>query len=207
MFNHDKMYTFMTGYVNGAKLTESQKALTFAKDCHKLQKRKDGKPYYIHPLMMACQATAMNINNDHVVASILLHDVVEDCDVTLEELPVNDEIKHIVDLLTFNPENIVFTNTFEKEQAKAEYYEKIKTSKEACLVKIIDRCHNVSSMAGVFSRMKLKEYIDETNRYVIPLIRYVKDFYPEYRDQLFLLKYQIKSLLIAITAGLNAEKE
>ena len=177
MFNTDKMYTFMTGYSNGAGLIQTQKALLFAKYSHLEQKRKNGDPYYIHPLTMACQATAMGINDDNIIASILLHDVVEDCDVILDDLPVKEVIRNTVALLTFNPEHKTFATKEEKEQEKAEYYAKIKTSKEASMVKIIDRCHNVSSMAGVFSRAKLQEYIDETNTYIMPLIRCARDMY------------------------------
>ena len=36
--------------------------------------------------------------------------------------------------------------------------------------KLIDRCHNVSSMAGTFSVEKLKSYIEETRHYVLPLL-------------------------------------
>lgn len=205
MFNTEKMYTFMTGYANGANLTQTQKALTFAKTCHQYQQRKNGDPYYIHPLTMACHATAMHIQNDHVLAAILLHDVVEDCNIRVSELPVSDAVKTIVTLLTFNITKQVFNTTAEKENAKKAYYTAIKTNPEATLAKIIDRCHNVSSMAGVFTDEKLREYIDETHAYIIPLMRNAKDFYPEYRDQIFLLKYHINSVLIAISAGLNAK--
>lgn len=42
----------------------------------------------------------MNIAEDEIIAACMLHDVVEDCGKTLEELPVNDETKELVMLLT-----------------------------------------------------------------------------------------------------------
>ena len=49
-----------------------------------------------------------------------------------------------------------------KESAKIRYYNMLPQSKEALITKLIDRCHNVSSMAGTFSEEKLKAYIEET---------------------------------------------
>ena len=42
---------------------------------------------------MTCHALAMGIQDDDVLAVILLHDVVEDWQVTLDELPANDKVK------------------------------------------------------------------------------------------------------------------
>jgi GTP pyrophosphokinase len=50
---------------------------------------------------MACNALGMGIRDDDAIATILLHDVCEDCDVTPDELPVTDAVKHSVDLVTF----------------------------------------------------------------------------------------------------------
>lgn len=47
------------------------------------------------------------------------------------------------------------------------------------MTKLIDRCHNVSGMAGTFSVEKLKSCIEETRNYVLPLLRRVKNRCPE----------------------------
>lgn len=81
-------------------------------------------------------------------------------------------------------------------------------SREASITKLIDRCHNVSSMAGTFTIEKLKSYIDETRDYVLPLLRQVKDTYPDESNILFILKYHITSVVDAIDLTLQAcEKE
>lgn len=78
VFNHEKMYTFLKGYAIGKGMTETLKALSYARQKHADQKRKDGEPYIVHPLTMACNATALDISDDTTMAAILLHDVVED---------------------------------------------------------------------------------------------------------------------------------
>ncbi len=197
-FNSDKMYTYIRGYASGLHMTQTLQALTFARQKHSGQKRKSGEPYIIHPLTMACNALAIGINDDAVIATILLHDVCEDCGVTPEELPVSDEVHRSVDLMTFR---VMDGET--KEIAKNRYYNMLLENREATLCKLIDRCHNVSSMAGTFSVEKLKSYIEETREYVLPLLRKAKDMYPADSDALFILKYHITSVVDSIDATLQ----
>lgn len=197
-FHPEKMYTYLRGFASGAGMKETLKALSFAREKHSGQFRKSGEPYIVHPLMMACNAVSMGIKDDTVVATILLHDVCEDCGVAVAELPVNDTVRHAVDLMTFR---IMEGET--KEIAKNRYYNMLLQSREAAMTKLIDRCHNVSSMAGTFSVEKLKSYIEETRHYVLPLLRKVKTQYPEDSDILFVLKYHIVSVVDSIDATIQ----
>ena len=204
-FNDERMYTYLKGYAMGKGLPETMKALNYARRLHKGQVRKGGEPYIVHPLTMACQAISLGIDDD-IISAILLHDVVEDCGVSINDLPVNNTIKHSVELLSFNKPD----KYLEKDGigpsinvVKTHYYEKIADDRIAIIAKLIDRCHNVSSMAGVFTKEKIKEYIDETELFVIPLIREAKENYPEYQNVLFILKYHIFSLLDAIQSTMQ----
>lgn len=198
IYNHEKMYTYVKGFATGAGMKETLKALSFAREKHSGQLRKDGQPYIVHPLTMACNALGMGIRDDAVVATILLHDVCEDCGVTLVELPVSQTVKRGVELMTFR---VMEGET--KEIAKNRYYNMLLQSREATLTKLIDRCHNVSSMAGTFSVAKLKAYIEETRQYVLPLLKKAKSVYPEDADMLFLLKYHIVSVVDSIEATIR----
>lgn len=197
-FNSEKMYTFLRGYASGAGMKETMKALSFAREKHEGQFRKSGEPYIVHPLIMACNAVGMGIHDDNVIATVLLHDVCEDCGVSLAELPVNDTVRRAVDLMTFR-----VMDGESKEIAKNRYYNMLIQSREATLTKLIDRCHNVSSMAGTFSVEKLKAYIEETRHYVLPLLRKAKNHYPQNSDELFLLKYHIVSVVNSIDATIQ----
>ena len=197
-FNPEKMYTYLRGFASGAGMKETLKALVFAREKHSGQLRKSGEPYIVHPLMMACNAVSMGIKDDTIIATILLHDVCEDCGVSIGELPVNDAVKHAVDLMTFR---VMEGET--KEIAKNRYYNMLLQSREASMTKLIDRCHNISSMAGTFSVEKLKSYIEETRHYVLPLLRKVKTMYPEESDILFVLTYHIVSVVDSIDATIQ----
>ncbi len=197
-YSAEKMYTFVRGFATGARMPETLKALSFARAKHEGQLRKSGEPYFVHPLTMACDALSIGIRDDDVIAAILLHDVVEDCGVTLQELPVSGSVKHSVDLVTFS---VMDGET--KDTARTRYYNMILTDRAATLTKLVDRCHNVSSMAGVFTKEKLKAYIEETREYVLPLLRKAKTKYPEDADILFILKYHITSVVDSIDATIR----
>lgn len=197
-FNSDKMYTYVRGYASGTHMKQTLKALSFARTKHEGQFRKSGEPYITHPLTMACNALSIGITDDDTIATILLHDVCEDCGVSLEELPVSDNVRHAVDLMTFR---VMDGET--KEVAKNRYYNLILESREATLTKLVDRCHNVSSMAGTFSVEKLNAYIEETRHYVLPLLKKAKSKYPEDADALFILKYHIVSVVDSLDAALS----
>lgn len=199
LFQEENMYTRVKTTALSGGMTQTYRALSFMREHHAGQYRdagrySDAKVMYInHPLMMACQALAFGVRDDALLAAILLHDVVEDTDVSLDQLPFDDEVKHIVDLVTFRqPEGM------SKAEAKREYFTRIRSSGKACVVKIIDRCNNVSTMVGKFSRQRLDKQIKETEEYILPLIRELKNNYPEYSDLAFLVKYHIISVLEAV---------
>lgn len=197
-FNPEKMYTYLRGLATGAGMKQTLKAMSFARDKHSGQLRKSGEPYIVHPLMMACNAVSIGIRDDTVIATILLHDVCEDCGVSLSELPVDERVRNAVDLMTFR---VMDGET--KEIAKNRYYNMLLQSREATLTKLLDRCHNVSSMAGTFSEEKLKSYIEETRVHVLPMLRKAKRMYPEDADILFVLKYHIVSVVDSIDATIQ----
>ena len=160
------MYTFLKGLSKGNSLDETLNVLNYAREQHKNQLRKSGEAYITHPLFMACHTVSLSNQEDNILAVILLHDVCEDCGIKVDDLPVNDIIKKGVELMTF-----VHHNGESKEVATERYYEEISKNREATICKVVDRCHNVSSMAGVFSKEKMHSYIDETRFYVLPLLK------------------------------------
>ena len=135
----------------------------------------------------------MGIKDDEIIAAILLHDVVEDTDASLDDLPVTDSIKEIVSLVTFNKHD-----GMAKEEAKEEYYKRIAENDKAIIVKIIDRCNNLSTMAACFTKQKIVEYIDETEKYIIPLISIIKNKSIQYSNVAFIVKYHIISVIESI---------
>jgi len=175
--------------------SESLKAIQIMKEGHKNQRRKGPAkvPYIVHVLTVARQAFELQIDTDDIVASCLLHDVVEDCGKTSDQFDVNDKIRKAVDLVSFFE-----SSTLTHEQAKAEYFKQISNNEIAMVVKVLDRCNNLSCMAGAFSREKMMSYIEETEKYILPLLDKLTEEYEGYEHARFCLNYHMKSLITAI---------
>ncbi len=192
MFSEEHMYTFIRSAASSKRLDQTAIALPLAKKLHLGQKRKgkDEIPYIYHPLMVACQALALGLDEDDIIATALLHDTIEDCGVDSSELPVSESVRIAVELLSFHIED-----GESKIQAKERYYQNISENRLATIVKVLDRCNNISSMAMAFSKEKLIEYINETENYVFPILECMKHYYPECYNAAFILKYQMLSVL------------
>ena len=197
LFNETRMATYVGAYCNAKHLYQTRRALAFAKKKHSGQFRKVGHgderiPYIYHPLLLTCHALALGLEDDDLLSACLLHDVCEDCAVRPEELPVSDAAKEAVRLLT-KPEN------FEKtDKDETVYYDGIAGNRIATMVKLLDRCNNIASMATSFSDEKMSEYIIETQKYIHPLMEKARDDYPQYANQLFLIRYHMNSVLEAL---------
>ncbi|MGN0425442.1 MAG: helix-turn-helix domain-containing protein [Acetatifactor sp.] len=186
LFDEEHMYTYVKTYAALNGLTQTLKALPYARELHKGQVRKGMEkiPYFNHPLVVACHALSLGLDNDDIIATALLHDVCEDCGVTPEELPVGDSVKEAVWLLTKD-----------STKTKEEYFDSIGKNEAATLVKLLDRCNNVSGMSGCFSESKLIRYISETEKWVYPLLQIAKSEYLQYSNQVFLIKYHMTSVI------------
>ena len=188
-YDIEKMYTYLRGYLVGANMQNSLKALGFARQKHEGQTRKDGTPYIVHPLCMACYAVALGIRDDNIVTTILLHDVCEDCGVELDNLPFNDTIKNAIKHVT-----ITRFAWEEKPQTKARYFAEMLESKEAVVCKAIDRYNNLSSMAGVMSTEAIIKNVKETDELLMPILKLAKQKWPELADLFFVLRTNITSI-------------
>ena len=190
-FDPDHMYTYVKAKAQGLGLSQTLAALPLMKEKHEGQYRKgkvNNAPYRVHPLALACHALAMGLADDDVVATLLLHDVVEDTDTPADDLPVNERVRQAIRLVSYN------TYSGSKAEIKPKYYAAIKNEPLAALVKCIDRCNNLSCMADGFTRKKMKTYVYETEKYVLPLLDAIKAI-PEWNNAAWLLRYQITALL------------
>ena len=192
-FNAEHMYTFVKAKAQAAGLTQTLAALPFMREKHeKKNQRREGMgvAYYVHPLTLACHALAMNIAEDNVLAAALLHDVVEDTDTSPDELPVGEEVREAVRLLSHN----TYGEEKDKEKNKPLYYGNIAKNPMAALVKCMDRCNNLSTMADGFKKPKMVKYVKQTEEFVLPLLDVVKEV-PAWNNAAWLMRYQMMTML------------
>lgn len=193
----EKMYTFLRGYCEARNYFNSLLALPYARDMHDGLKRKSGEAYIIHPLGLATYGIDIGLSTDEIIATCLLHDVMEDTTSTLSDLRVSDKVKQSVQLLTFRRGNLL------KPDALQIYYDHIKDDENATFVKLLDRYNNLQTMASVFTLAKIIEYTKETIDYIYPLMQEAKLRYPLKRNELNILKCNIESLVNTIEGMLE----
>ncbi len=99
--NFEQLEKKLNKYVNNAEIEEIKKAYIFANEKHKGQKRASGESYIIHPLNVAYILSEIHADSKTIQAA-LLHDTIEDCDVTKEELEKNFglEVMKLVESIT-----------------------------------------------------------------------------------------------------------
>lgn len=132
----------------------------FMKLKHGNQKRKQGTPYYLHPLAVAKMLKEKGFSEDYQIAG-LFHDLIEDTEVTYEEIKniSNENIVEAVKLLTKT-----------KGYVMSEYIGNIEKNDIAKMVKLADRIHNLSE--AIFASKEFqKKYIKETEEWFINLAK------------------------------------
>lgn len=131
----------------GADMQLIDKAVDYANVKHKLQKRKDGSPYIIHPLAVAQIVAEMGLDQDAVLGA-LLHDCIEDTDASHEEIEkiFGTTVAELVEGVT----KLTRANFSTSEQEQMENLRKMfmAMSKDirVVLIKIADRLHNMRTM-------------------------------------------------------------
>ena len=151
------------------------KAIYFAKKYHDGQLRKSGEPFYSHPLEVAYMISDYNLKTDVIAASIL-HDVVEDTEVTINMIleTFGQRVAEMVNRLTRDrPDG---TNLSVKEIIRMAYKN---GDKEVLLIKIFDRLHNLQNIHFLTADKQIK-VAKETLNTVLLAATYLEDINIEF---------------------------
>ncbi len=122
-------------------------AYEFAAKAHEGQKRSSGQPYIIHPLAVAYILLELGMDTDTICAA-MLHDVVEDTPVTLEEVKkrFGQDVAMLVDGVT----KLNQVPMFNKEEQQAENVRKMMLAMSqdirVIIIKLADRLHNMRTL-------------------------------------------------------------
>jgi len=148
-----------------------EKAVAMAKTAHEGQVRKgSAEPYVAHVLRTALLLLelAEQKHNAAVICAGLLHDVVEDTDVTANDVEddLSPQVGDLVRALT-HPDLKEGESKYERNMRHLEGLRW--EGRDAHIVKSADRLDNILTMEGVFTAERREEYLKETEEGVLPL--------------------------------------
>ena len=172
-------------YQPNADLSLVEKAYNFAAKAHQQHKRLSGEPYITHPLAVA--NILADLEQDPItIAAALLHDVLEDADVTREELTkeFGPEVVRLVEGVT-KLSQLTFVSHEEKQ---AENFRKMFVAMgedfRIIIIKLADRMHNMQTLQYL-SPAKQQETSLETREIFAPLA---------HRMGMWRIKWQLEDL-------------
>ncbi len=164
----DEAIAYLFGVISHTDLL--QRALDFSMESHKLQFRKSGEPYVVHPILVAAIVASITEDSSMVVAA-LLHDVVEDTEVTIEDIRVDygSDVAHLVEGLTkidtIRDAHLIPSHSDEKLVVSALSFRKMLIASiedvRVLVVKLCDRLHNMLTLDAL-SPQKQHRIAEET---------------------------------------------
>ncbi|MCU0373706.1 MAG: RelA/SpoT family protein, partial [Chitinophagaceae bacterium] len=132
-------------------------AFQMAADAHKTMRRKSGEPYILHPIavaMICVEEIGLGVRS---TICALLHDTVEDTEVTLDDLQreYGQEIARIVDGLT-KISNVIDTNSSQQAENFKKILITLTDDPRVILIKLADRLHNMRTLDSMKREKQLK---------------------------------------------------
>jgi GTP pyrophosphokinase len=132
-------------------------AFEMAADAHKTMRRKSGEPYILHPLAVAricVEEIGLGVRS---TICALLHDTVEDTDITLEDVEreFGNEITRIVDGLT-KISNVIDVNASQQAENFKKILLTLTDDPRVILIKLSDRLHNMRTLDSMKREKQLK---------------------------------------------------
>lgn len=140
------------------------KALAYANEKHKNQKRKDGTPYIYHPIRVCLLLKERGYDETHQLVG-LLHDTLEDTDATVEE---------IMEFGADVAEAVIRLSKNHAESIPEGYFKGIQENPIARAVKNADRLDNLHDAINSGNPAFMIKYLNESKQY----------FYGKFTDEL-----------------------
>ena len=183
-----------------------RKAFEMAMESHSQMRRKSGEPYIYHPIAVArIAAEEIGLGTTSIVCA-LLHDVVEDTDVTLDDIreEFGDKEANIIDGLT------KISGVYDTHSPQAENFRKMLLTMandvRVILIKLCDRLHNMRTLEHMSDKGQLK-IASETNFIYAPLAHRLGLYAIKTELEDLSLKYTQPALYQDLKHQLNATKE
>ena len=183
------------------------KAYNYALLHHGDQKRKSGEPYIIHPVQVAYILATLGLD-DATICAALMHDLVEDTDVTLDDIKAefSEEIAEMVNGVT----KLGKINYISAEEEQVENYRKMFLAMgkdiRVILIKLSDRLHNMRTLKYL-SRDRQIAIAKETLELYAPLANRLGVYSLKWELEDLAFKYLYPEEFRELVEGINKKRE
>ena len=139
-----------TSYLSDVDSERLAQAFVLARDAHEGMRRRSGEPYIVHPVAVTALLAEMNMDADALIAG-LLHDTVEDTEVTFEEIEekFGKPVRRIVEGETKISKLAVRVYEDEQSENLRQMLLAMVSDVRIILVKLADRLHNMRTLASM----------------------------------------------------------
>ncbi|OUR85129.1 bifunctional GTP diphosphokinase/guanosine-3',5'-bis(diphosphate) 3'-diphosphatase [Colwellia psychrerythraea] len=150
MYLFEPLKELSSTYLSKVQIDLLKHAYIVARDAHDGQMRSSGDPYITHPVAVAINLAQMNLDHETLMAA-LLHDVIEDTEVTKDELA--ELFGHTVAELVEGVSKLDKLKFNNKEEMQAENFRKMVLAMvqdiRVILIKLADRTHNMRTLGSL----------------------------------------------------------
>jgi len=171
---YEKIRSALRYWLYGKEYYLAVKAMEFAAKHHS-GLRKDGiTPEFYHQLSIAGYVRTLNLlYPEETMAVAFLHDIVEDCDISVSELErqFGKHVSFSVSLLSKRRDGYTIESS--------PYYLNICNDTIASIIKGADRIHNFQTMIDVFDIPKQQQYIADCKKGILPMLKKARRKFPE----------------------------
>lgn len=169
MYLFDSLKDVAQEYLTEPQIEALRQSYVVARDAHEGQTRSSGEPYIIHPVAVSRILAEMRLDIETLQAA-LLHDVIEDCDVTKEDL--EEQFGNTVAELVDGVSKLDKLKFRDRKEAQAENFRKMVLAMvqdiRVILIKLADRTHNMRTL-GALRPDKKRRIARETLEIYSPL--------------------------------------
>lgn len=204
--SYQKLFISMRYWLIGISQNDPQyvtalNALEYAKNIH-IGFRKDGKtPEFQHQIEIAHYIRTLYkglLFPGATLAAAFLHDVPEDYDISFEE------IEHLFGKQVCDAVRLL-TKVYRGEKKVMEhYFDEMAHCPIASVIKGADRINNHQSMHPVFTEAKQKSYVEETQTYIIPMLKKARHIHVQQEQIYENIKFVLKSQMVMVKHRLQA---
>ncbi len=146
----EKLVSMVSAYMSDDEVVSITRAFEFAEKAHEGQCRKSGEPFIVHPIEAAIILADLHMDDDTICAA-LLHDTVEDTDVTADEIEeaFGESVRELVEGVTKITRIEVEHLTDKQVATIRKMFVAMSKDVRVMVIKLADRLHNMRTLGAL----------------------------------------------------------